>query len=471
MTTMKRCVCTFTALYLALLPFSAEPARADVPFDPNLIISDQDLTNTKVPDDFAQKFLVAHGGGIAGMKFKDIDGITEKSPGDIVTHYGKIYGVNPRFLLALIQKEQSLVDDPSPSRCQIDWATGYNRPDGSYCDQNRSYSGFTQQIIGAAAFVQYFYQKDAAGQPRAFGYNPGAIAIIDGHPLIPANVATAMLYSYTPHLHGNQMLARLWSNWFTSTYPDGSYLSDGEGNAYVIEGGQKRLFANKSALYSRVSASRVIQVGADVLAQYPDDAPIKFAEYSLVRVPSGTVYLLVRDVKRPIESMRVFRNIGFNPEEIDNVVPADLKDYADGDPITIKSAYPTGALLQEKKTGGVFYVEAGVKYPIYSAEIMKTDFPGRKLSPVSKSVLDGYPTGDPVKFRDGELVTSPGSGSTVFVISNGLRRPIVSGEVFEALGYTWDRVIHTNENAINLHPLGPPVTQATSAPATLASAH
>ena len=183
-------------------------------------------------------------------------------------------------------------------------------------------------------------------------------------------------------------------------------------------------------------------------------------------MPSGTVYLLVGDRKRPIESMEVFRAIGFNPEEIDDVTDEDLEPYAEGDMITLKSAYPTGTLLQNNKTGGVYFVENGVKRPILSAEIMKINWPNKKISSVSPTTLEKYPSAEPAKFRDGELITSPGSNKAVFVVSNDMRRPIVSGQAFEQLGYSWKRIVYTSDEAVNLHPLGEPVTAIPAATGT-----
>ena len=444
---------------LLLTPLA--PAFAASPFDANFVMADSDVTDTHVPDGFAQKFLEAHGSGIAKMTFIDpLDGISQRKPGDIITEAAKIYGVNPKFLLALIQKEQSLVDDPSPSPCQIDWAAGYGRPDGSTCGSGDArYRGFTAQVVNAAAYARYFYDKDLSGDRRSFGFFSGQPASIDGRMVVPANIATAMLYSYNPHLHGNTLLSSIWARWFVPLYPDGSYLTDGT-KTYLIQGGMKRTFATKSALMSRVDPSRVMRVGADVLATYQDGPDIKFSEWSLLRVPKGTVYLISKDTKRPIVSMAVFRALGFNPDEVDNVDPADLASYPDGDPVTLKSAYPIGALLQDKKTGGVFYVESSVKHPILSAEIMKADYPDKKISAVATSVLNKYQTGDPLKFPDGELVTSPGSNATVFIISNGQRRPFASGQAFESLGYDWSRVVTTSDKALALHPLGQPLDAA-----------
>jgi len=454
---MKRFLAIFLQISLLL---SVLPARA-ADFDASVILADRDLTSTDVPPGFSQAFLESRGGALARMTFMDtlIDG-SMKRPGDIIDLYGKIFGVNPRYLLALIQKEQSLVTDKNPSKCQIDWAAGYGRPDGSTCDTYHPARGFANQIANAAAFVQCFYtdSTDKCGTKRTFGYFPGRATTIDGQTVIPANMATAMLYTYTPHVHGNQNLVKLWSGWFSLGYPDGSVLKAPDGTVYLIQGGLKRRFANNGALKTRTDASRIIAVTTAVLAGFEEGAPIKFADYTLAHVPSGTVYLLTGDRKRPIESMEVFRAIGFNPEEIEDVTDEDLEPYAEGDLISLKSAYPTGTLLQNNKTGGVYFVENGVKRPIVSAEIMKINYPNKKISAVAPSTLDNYPSAEPVKFRDGELITSPGSNKAVFVVSNGMRRPIVSGEAFEQLGYSWKRIIYTTDDAVNLHPLGEPVT-------------
>lgn len=439
---------------------------------PGFVLSDQDVTDTNVPDGFSQRFLEAHGSGIASLRFPDVllDGSLKK-PGDLIDEYGKVFGVNPRYLLALIQKEQSLVDDPDPGACQINWAAGYGRPDGTGCfDASPLLSGFSTQIMDAAAFVQCFYQAstERCGAARSFGYFPGASLTIDGLAVVPANTATAMLYSYTPHLHGNLNLKAIWADWFTLGYPDGSVLSSPEGETYLIQGGLKRRFASPSALHTRVDPSKVIPVSDAVLADYRDSTPIRFANYSLLRVPDGTIYLLDGDLKRPIRSMAAFRAIGFNPEEIEDVAASDLDGYMEGDAITPGSSYPTGVLLQDKKTRGVYYVENGRKSPIYDMSIIKADFPDAKITPVVSAKLAAYATADPIRFRDGDLVTGSGADHAVYVISNGQKRPIVSGEAFEALGYSWKQVVRTTDAVLALHPIGPLVTGA--APAAVPAA-
>jgi len=163
--------------------------------------------------------------------------------------------------------------------------------------------------------------------------------------------------------------------------------------------------------------------------------------------------LLVDDELRRIASSEVFCRIGFNPEEIEFVEAVDLIGYSYGKDITADSAYPTGALLQNDSTGGVYFVENGTKHPIYSREIMDANYSSKVLTQVAPEILDQYLTGLPVKFKDGELIMNK-DGSKVYVISDGRRRWIRTEEAFAEFGYKWDNIIVTNKKTVYLHPLG-----------------
>ena len=58
------------------------------------------------------------------------------------------------------------------------------------------------------------------------------------------------------------------------------------------------------------------------------------------------------------------------------------------------------------------------------------------------------------------ISTSPGAGGAIYVISNGTRRPFASPDVLTRLGYSLDRVIATNDRALEIQPLGPAVITA-----------
>lgn len=86
--------------------------------------------------------------------------------------------VSPAVLLVLLQKEQSLVTDPSPSERQFRSATGYGCPDTADCDSD--YFGFFGQVYGAAWQFQRYRNPDSSfdwypvGETTEIQYSPDA---------------------------------------------------------------------------------------------------------------------------------------------------------------------------------------------------------------------------------------------------------------------------------------------------------
>ena len=206
-------------------------------------------------------------------------------------------------------------------------------------------------------------------------------------------------------------------------------------------------------LLSRFDPKKIITVTKADLDKWEIGPPIRFHNYSLLHVPDGSVYLLVDDELRHIVSMEVFRSIGFNWDQVIDVQQSDLAGYRVGLDVTTSSAYPTGALLQDRSSNGVYYVDNGFRYPIYSPEIMKANFLNKPITRVAPEQLQQYWLGDPVKFRDGELIRAI-DDSKVYVIADGLRRWIPTEVVFDKLVYRWDNVIITSAQAVQVHPLG-----------------
>ncbi|MCK4554066.1 hypothetical protein KAU19_03825, partial [Candidatus Parcubacteria bacterium] len=271
----------------------------------------------------------------------------------------------------------------------------------------------------------------------------------------PANQATAALYNYTPHVYnGNYNFYNIWQRWFTRSYPDGSLLqAEGEVGVWLIQNNKKRPFLTKGALASRYDINKILTVNRSDLDAYQKGAPIKFPQYSLIRSPRGTIFLLVDDKRRGFASGEAFRQIGINPEEVMDASWEDINAYIEGKPITATSTYPTGALLQNKTTGGVYWVIEGTKAPIWDAIFLKTKFKHKKIIPVSPEELADYTTIGPVIFEDGELIKSPNSPA-VYVISGGQKRPITSGKIFENLGYKWENIITISPKVLYLYEQG-----------------
>ncbi len=467
----------YLVFIIALLTLSfAAQARASANFNPNHIISDAEmLDSSSMTLAEISAFLKAQNGYISKNMLRDYEG-KMRTAAEIIYNAANNYDcsevtnsssltkaakevrckkvtINPKLLIVLLQKEQSLITEKNPTQRQLDWACGYGCPDGQAC--NKRWEGFGKQVNSAA--LQFFdYMKN----PHHYSFRAGNNYRVTntGRPsqmVNPQNNATAALYNYTPHVYyGNYNFHKLWMRYFTMNYPNGSLLqAKGEPGVWLIQNGQKRPFLSKGALTSRFDKNKIVTVSKSVLDKYPKGKGLKFPQYSLIRSPRGTVFLIVDDKKRGFKSSEAFRKIGFNPEEIINASWEDINSYKDGAHITATSSYPTGALLQDNTTGGIYWVSEGTKAPLWDSILLKTKYKWKSITPVSPEKLASYKTVEPAIFGDGELIKSNISPA-VYVIDNKKRRPIVSGALFEKLGYKWTNIVTVSPKILALYEEG-----------------
>jgi hypothetical protein len=163
------------------------------------------------------------------------DGISpgNKKSSQIIYEVSRSCGINPRVLLVLLQKEQSLVTDDWPWSIQYRSATGYGCPDTAPCDE--AYYGFFNQVWSAARqFKRYARDADSfnfkAGRASLIQYNPNTSC--GSSSVFIENQATANLYNYTPYqpnasalnnlygtgdscgAYGNRNFWRMYNDWF-----------------------------------------------------------------------------------------------------------------------------------------------------------------------------------------------------------------------------------------------------------------
>ncbi|MGY1833245.1 LGFP repeat-containing protein, partial [Geodermatophilus sp. SYSU D01180] len=180
-------------------------------------------------------------------------GVRQESAATIIAKVGASCGINPRVLLVLLQKEQSLVTRTKPTTYAYTHATGFACPDTAPCDP--AFSGFVSQVYFAARQFER-YRVEAS----RYGYKAGRVNSILWHPntscgrsdVFIANQATAGLYNYTPYRpnqsalnaqygtgdgcssYGNRNFWLYFTDWFGSTqYPGASNVSA----AYEARGG------------------------------------------------------------------------------------------------------------------------------------------------------------------------------------------------------------------------------------------
>lgn len=445
-------ICCFIFYLLPTFSVCAEEG-----FNPNYIISDSDVFDWKSMDLQQIKNLLNNKNSyLLNYSCPDPDGKIMTAP--IILYDRAITNkVSPKLLIVLLQKEQSLIEGSSPKQSSLDWATGYGCPDGNSC--NPRWKGFWKQVNSASLQFRDYMDNPhlytyKAGQTYTFT-NPYSSTKKETTIVTPVNQATAALYNYTPHVYnGNYNFYKIWQRYFTKTYSDGSLLQvAGEGGVWLLQNGKKHPFLTKSALTSRFDESKIILVSKSDLDAYEKGAPIKFPNYSIIRSPKGNMYLLVDDKRRGFADNEAFRKIGFNPEEVMNASWEDINQYQESSPITATSTYPTGALLQDKVTGGVYWVYERTKSPILDRVFLTTKFKHKKIIQVSEEELKNYTKTSPVLFDNGELLKSQNSPA-VYLVSNNQKHSFASGIVFESLGYKWENVIIVSPQLLSLYEHG-----------------
>ncbi len=443
------------SLYL-FLPFIPVIAAENSAFDPNFIISDEEMqdANSMTRGDI-QTFLKEKGGFIATLKTLDASGKRRKTS-EIIYRAAKEYTINPKYILVKLQKEQSLITDPDPTQKQLDWATGYGVCDSCKTDDEKiqKYKGFGTQVDNAAGIMRWYYDHVTE---QAWIKRPNIVYAIDTTEVKPANFATAFLYTYTPHLNGNENFWKLWQQWFDQIYPDGTLVkTEREPIVYVLQNKKKRPFSSMTALTTRYDPKRIIMIPESELARYELGTPITLPNYSVLQ-HEHTYYLLDDDTLRPF-SEETRKKLGFHPDEILSVSAEDIAPYRMGGEIQPTDAAPLGKVVRVKGTQSLFYIKDNIYYPLVDETIAKINFPELKITSITLEALNKLEeSSELILLKDGTLLRVKGS-TNIYVVEHGKKRRIPSEDVFLNLGYEWSQVISVNDTVGLAHPSGAPLT-------------
>lgn len=428
-------------------------------FDPNYVLDDKDifgLGDMRLGD--IQSFLESRPGSLATYRSTDIDG-TRRLASEIIWRIATTYQLNPRYLLALLQKEQSLVDDPDPSQKQLDWATGYAICDN--CSMNdprlQEFRGFASQLEWAAKQHREKYLIQILGKGATIaGQAPGKTVTISGKSVTPVNNATAMLYSYTPHIAGNFNLWKIWQRWFALLFPEGTIVQGKTtGNLYLLRRGERRPIKNMAVAASLIDTSKIVIVDDSRLTSYRQGLPVDLPNYSLVQTPDQQRYLLVGTSKRAIQP-KAFEKFGFNEDELITVAATDLTSYSDGADITTSTTYPTGLLVKDAQKV-YWYIENGIRQRIPDTAFLDLYFRGRRAKIWTAKQVRAIPEGKVYGLQTGELVRGK-TNPAVYVIQDAERRPITSEADFTELGYAWKNVVMLPDRVLESYPVGAAVS-------------
>jgi len=135
-----------------------------------------------------QAFLNKQSGALKSYSGKDHFGQT-KTAAQMISDACVRFNVNPKTMLATLQKEQSLLTAKHPSQNQLDWALGAGKADTFTVS---SMKGFGNQIYwGAQKFDK-----------NARDWRPGKTERVDKVNQVCDNEGTFAQYRYTPHYSG-----------------------------------------------------------------------------------------------------------------------------------------------------------------------------------------------------------------------------------------------------------------------------
>jgi hypothetical protein len=283
----------FGAVLILSSVLTSTSASAFTPnYNPSDLIDNGTLLNSSTMSAAdIQSFLSNIGSGIAG--YSDVEACDSTiapyythcgqriSAAQIIYDASQAYGINPRVILATMEKEQSLVTDPSPSSSQINCAMGYNS-----CT---NYVGFFTQIDNGTWVIRYNYEgasKDATWDSWYPGANypcASAKANFYNNALYPGNTvtfadagglaetvtlssaATASLYCYTPYVgpynvtgySGSYNFDYYYQLWFGSTQTSTPYAWQYQGQATYADPTRTQM----------ITGATTVAPGGDVYAQ------------------------------------------------------------------------------------------------------------------------------------------------------------------------------------------------------------
>jgi len=397
----------------------------------------------------------------------------KRSATEIIYNAAIEFKINPKFLLTMLQKEMGLVEKTNPSERNLSYAMGYYCYDGQYC--NFKYSGFGKQVRSTAEQFRWYIDNI-----HEYDHQPGKRSCVDdptadlpctakGTEIRPANAITAAMYIYTPHIHGNTLFATLWGRYGfgdgaptieelveSGIFPHGALVkSDEEETVYLIFRGKKLPFESTTALVSRYDPKKVLTVDLIELNKFETGSDIKFMNYSILQTPGGQKYLIDGLEKRLISSDAAFKELGFNPAEIEEVSNSDLAGFESGAPLDAEFS-PFSQLMRDTSSNGVYFVKDDQKVPIVDPQIIEINYPGMKIVNASKSDLSKYRKVSAMKLSDGNLIKLA-NDPRVYVVSNGRRRAIEDEATFLGLGYSWSDIFTVNERVMKLHSIGQPL--------------
>jgi hypothetical protein len=308
------------------------------------------------------------------------------SAGTIIYHAAQGYGLNPQVLLTVLQKEQSLVTGGG-SVCNsraINAAMGFDCAEGNNCPAHAETTGFSQQIIHAAWFLRFGEQRSEGNtawaeihgswnnsdDPPSYYAGPmtqgtrartngGSTAYYDGFTSIDGTAvhmdtgATAALYWYTPHFHGNQNFDTIFQAWFGATTGQGFervIADNGDPRQWVVYGTLKQYIPDAQTIYAwNLQNTQLITMPASQLGAISTGPSL--GRLALLNTGPSSLYFMDNGQRHKVLYPDMYNAWNFSGQVISDVSPGLFTQASAGSDLTYS--------VQDPSTGNVYMLDGG----------------------------------------------------------------------------------------------------------------
>ena len=456
------------------------------------------------------------------------------SAGEIIHRAADVYALNPQVILATLEKEEGLVrGNLGCSTLRYVAAMGNGCPDSNLdydysgftmyvlngnpvnsvsgtCVNNAKAVGFSRQIITATWRLK-FWQERSRGNVNWSVMKPGwdnsddpstcysyrmtegwrkrclngttdfydGLYSIDNQTVKMGSGATAALYDYTPHFHGNQVLVSVFEDSFgfgsvhsgllSIAHPDGTLVRPANSpEVYLLKNGQAQytsslgVFKSWGFDFNRLKIATQgdlnLMAATDADNDHSDTPPpLRFREGTLIKGSSPTVYVIENvsgnTTKRSLDSLDNFLRLGYSFNDVITVPDSELP-VTTGDPITMSdTTHPEGTMIRTAGDPTVYYIISGERHSMTSPAIFASHgFTFDKVKPATNSD-NSLPITWPVTWY-GEGVLLRGSGPTVYLVDNNAsgiaskKRSFGTYYNFVGLDYHFPEVMWVNDSEL-----------------------
>ena len=223
------------------------------------------------------------------------------------------------------------------------------------------------------------------------------------------------------------------------------------GRVYLVGAGRRHWVPDPTtAAILAIGPATWTDVRPEQLTPIPEGQQIPaLREGSLVREPSGAIYVIRNARREWIPSPAAFAAGGYQWNAVINV-PAFVA-------ARVPAVLPEGTLVRQTGGSRIYEIEDGKLHWISTLELfVSRGFQWNQVTEADAGFLRSIPEGLPFGIGEGSIVKG-GTGDKVYVIENGLRRWIPTLTTFFVRGYRWESLVVLSDEALNAIPLGAPL--------------